>query len=75
MTGAGGGGAGGGGSFDPSAAGMASQSWVEENYVSKQYFGRLFTANGTQKVYTSTDGGETWGTPVVTTVTDRKSVV
>lgn len=69
MTGAGGGGAGGGGSFDPSAAGMASQSWVEENYVSKQYFGRLFTANGTQKVYTSTDGGETWGTPVVTTVT------
>lgn len=69
MTGAGGGGAGGGGSFDPSAAGMASQSWVEENYVSKQYFGRLFTANGTQKVYTSTDGGETWGTPVVATVT------
>lgn len=69
MTGAGGGGAGGGGSFNPSAAGMASQSWVEENYVSKQYFGRLFTANGTQKVYTSTDGGETWGTPVVTTVT------
>lgn len=69
MMGAGGGGAGGGGSFDPSAAGMASQSWVEENYVSKQYFGRLFTANGTQKVYTSTDGGETWGTPVITTVT------
>lgn len=69
MTGAGGGGAGGGGSFDPSAAGMASQSWVEENYVSKQYFGRLFTANGTQKVYTSTDGGATWGDPVTTAVT------
>ncbi len=69
MTGAGGGGAGGGGSFNPSAAGMASQSWVEENYVSKQYFGRLFTANGTQKVYTSTDGGATWGDPVTTAVT------
>ena len=61
---------GGGGSFDPSAlAGYASQAWVEDNYISKLFFSRMFTANGTQKVYTSTDGGETWGTPVVTTVT------
>ena len=61
---------GGGGSFDPSAlAGYASQAWVEDNYISKLFFSRMFTANGAQKVYTSTDGGETWGTPVVTTVT------
>lgn len=70
MIGSGGAVGGGGGSFDPSSmAGMASQAWVEDNYISKLFFGRMFTANGTQKVYTSTDGGETWGTPVVTTVT------
>lgn len=70
MTGAGGGGAGGGGGFDPALlAGYATQQWVEDNYVNKTYFGRLFTANGTQKVYTSTDGGQTWGNPVTTTVT------
>ena len=70
MIGSGGAVGGGGGSFDPSAlAGYASQAWVEDNYISKLFFGRMFTANGTQKVYTSTDGGETWGTPVVTTVT------
>ena len=61
---------GGGGSFDPSAlAGYASQVWVEDNYISKLFFGRMFTANGTQKVYTSTDGGTTWGDPVTTAVT------
>ena len=70
MIGSGGAVGGGGGSFDPSSmAGMASQSWVEENYISKLFFGRMFTANGTQKVYTSTDGGATWGDPVTTAVT------
>ncbi len=70
MTGSGGAVGGGGGLFDPSAlAGYASQAWVEDNYISKLFFGRMFTANGTQKVYTSTDGGATWGDPVTTSVT------
>ena len=70
MVGSGGAVGGGGGSFDPSAlAGYASQAWVEDNYISKLFFGRMFTANGTQKVYTSTDGGTTWGDPVTTAVT------
>lgn len=70
MIGSGGAVGGGGGSFDPSSmAGMASQAWVEDNYISKLFFGRMFTANGTQKVYTSTDGGRTWGDPVTTAVT------
>ena len=70
MIGSGGAVGGGGGSFDPSAlAGYASQAWVEDNYISKLFFGRMFTANGTKKVYTSTDGGTTWGDPVTTAVT------
>lgn len=40
--------AGGGGG---STAGLASTAWVEQNYVSKAYFGRLFKAfNGTTEV-------------------------
>ena len=39
------GGSGGGGSFDPSSmAGMASQAWVEQNYLSKAFFSQLFKA-------------------------------
>ena len=39
------GGYGGGGSFDPSSmAGMASQAWVEQNYLSKAFFSQLFKA-------------------------------
>ena len=43
--GTGGGGAGGGGSFDPSMlAGYATQAWVNENYLSIEFFSRLFKA-------------------------------
>ena len=39
------GGSGGGGSFDPSSmAGMASQAWVEQNYLSIEFFSKLFKA-------------------------------
>lgn len=38
-------GSGGGGAFDPSSmAGMASQAWVEQNYLSKAFFSQLFKA-------------------------------
>ena len=41
----GGSGGSGGGSFDPSSmAGMASQAWVEQNYLSKTFFSQLFKA-------------------------------
>ena len=37
------GGSGGGGGLDPSAlAGYASMGWVDDNYVSKDYFNQLF---------------------------------
>ena len=43
--GTGGGGAGGGGSFDPSMlAGYATQAWVNENYLSIEFFSKLFKA-------------------------------
>jgi len=39
------GGSGGGGSFDPSSmGGVASQVWVEQNYLSKAFFSQLFKA-------------------------------
>ncbi len=42
-------GSGGGGGLDPSAlAGYATQGWVEENYVSKDYFSQVFTVKGTK---------------------------
>ena len=45
MVGSGGGSVGGGSSFDPSSmAGMASQAWVEQNYLSKAFFSQLFKA-------------------------------
>ena len=38
-------GSGGGGSFDPSSmGGIASQVWVEQNYLSKAFFSQLFKA-------------------------------
>ena len=43
--GTGGGGVGGGGSFDPSMlAGYATQAWVNENYLSIEFFSKLFKA-------------------------------
>jgi len=40
---------GGGGNFDPSfLSGFAQQSWVEENFVSIEFFARLFQAHGTE---------------------------
>lgn len=40
---------GGGGNFDPSfLSGLAQQSWVEENFVSIEFFSRLFKAHGTE---------------------------
>jgi hypothetical protein len=49
MVGAGAGNAGGGGgSFDPSMlSGYATQQWTAENYLSIDFFNRLFTAHGT----------------------------
>ena len=39
------GGSGGGGSFDPSSmAGMASQAWVSQNFLSIEFFSKLFKA-------------------------------
>ena len=39
---------GGGGSFDPSMlSGYATQQWTAENYLSIDFFNRLFTAHGT----------------------------
>lgn len=53
--------AGGGGSFDPSVlGGMASQSFVENGYVSKLFLNALFTVNGTETVETSSNDGSTW---------------
>ena len=38
-----------GGNFDPSLlSGFAQQSWVEENFVSIEFFSRLFQAHGTE---------------------------
>ena len=54
-------GVGGGSSFDPSVlGGLASQSWVENIYVSKAFFNTLFTVNGTEKVETKAPGATTW---------------
>ena len=56
------GGSGGGGSFDPSSmAGMASQAWVNENFVSKAFWNQAFEVRGTK---TTTVGS---GTPTVDT--------
>ncbi len=53
-----GGGAGGGGSFDPSElAGMASQAWVEDGYISKAFWNELFIIH--KKVTTVVMNGET----------------
>ena len=52
----------GGGSFDPSSmAGMASQAWVNENFVSKAFWNQAFEVRGTK---TTTVGS---GTPTVDT--------
>ena len=52
------GGGGGGSSFDPSAlAGMASQAWVEEGYISKAFWNELFIIH--KKVTTVVMNGET----------------
>lgn len=54
-------GGGGGNSFDPSVlGGLASQSWIENSYVSKAFFNTLFTVNGTEKVETKAPGATTW---------------
>ena len=74
MTGAGGGGAGGGGSFDPSAAGMASQSWVDENYVSKDYFNQLFKVKMAVRVLV-TDPSTTPATVISDTTTVRQDLL
>lgn len=45
MVGSGGGSVGGGSSFDPSSmAGMASQAWVSQNFLSIEFFSKLFKA-------------------------------
>jgi hypothetical protein len=52
------GGGGGGGSLDPSAlAGMASQAWVEEGYISKAFWNELFIIH--KKVTTVVMNGDT----------------
>lgn len=59
---------GGGGSLDPSAlAGMASQAWVEEGYISKAFWNELFIIH--KKVTTVVMNGETEVSRTVTTNT------
>lgn len=63
-----GGSGGGGGSLDPSAlAGMASQAWVEEGYISKAFWNELFIIH--KKVTTVVMNGETEVSRTVTTNT------
>lgn len=58
IDGRGGSGGGGGGSLDPALlAGMASQAWVEEGYISKAFFNELFIIH--KKVTTVVMDGET----------------
>jgi hypothetical protein len=37
-----------------------SPSWVDGNYLSKEYFNQLLSASGEETVYTSDDDGQTW---------------
>ena len=68
IEGRGGSGGGGGGSLDPSAlAGMASQAWVEEGYISKAFWNELFIIH--KKVTTVVMNGETEVSRTVTTNT------
>ena len=61
-------GGGGGGSLDPAAlAGMASQAWVEEGYISKAFWNELFIIH--KKVTTVVMNGETEVSRTVTTNT------
>lgn len=61
-------GGGGGGSLDPAAlAGMASQAWVEEGYISKAFWNELLIIH--KKVTTVVMNGETEVSRTVTTNT------
>ena len=57
-------GGGGGGDFDPTVLnGYATELWVDENYISIEFFSRLFQAHGTENgVQTDIDPNDTTST-------------
>ena len=60
---------GGGGSFDPSMlSGYATQQWTAENYLSIDFFNRLFTAHGTGDTLVKANDMESTITSIATTV-------
>ena len=66
----GGSGGSGGDGIDPSAlAGLASQGWVEGNYVSKSFFNSLFTIHTKTTTTVTDENGDPVGTPTVVTGT------
>ena len=69
------GGSGGGGGLDPSAlAGYASMGWVDDNYVSKDYFNQLFKVKVAVRVLV-TDPSTTPATVISDTSTVRQDLL
>ena len=48
----------GGGGGDVDLTGIATEAWVEENYISKQFFGRLFTIHSATGIIDPNDPEE-----------------